>query len=464
MVPKFSIATTADESEIAIQRLAHQSLVDSVTGLPNRALFLDRLTQTLSFARREHWVAALLLVDLPSMRVLSADRGRATADQMLREVAARLRSIARESDSIARIDDDRFAVLLPTGASLPGAIMAADRIVAALSQSVMLEGRDHIPEAHVGIALHPKHAEDADSLFENAAIAAEDATKQNQRYRVYSGSVNNGNGVSQRQQISLTEDLRRASANDFVLHFQPIVSFQSGDTVGLEALARWLHPQQGVLPPDLFIPLAEQTGRIEIVTKWVIDRALSHMHAWRAAGLEIPVSVNLSPVTLHNLSFPDDISSVLDRWGIPPSLLTLEITESAIISDVARASETVHRLHEMGVKVLIDDFGTGYTSLSYIRRLPVSGIKVDKSFISQMREVADDAVIVRSIVDLGHNLGLHVVAEGIEDRETWDLLAALHCSEAQGFYISRPLEAIDVPGWTTDGKWHHRAALNDPIA
>ena len=423
------------------------SLVDSVTGLPNRALFLDRLNQTLSFARRENWIAALLIVDLPSVSQIGTGRGQAIADQLLRETATRLRALARESDSIARIDNSRFAILLPTGASLPGAIMAADRIVSALSEVHRLDGRNIVPVVHVGIALHPKHADSAESLFDNAAAAAEDAAGTNQSYRVYSGNATNGNGATQRQQISLTEDLRGADASEFILHFQPIVSFDSERIVGFEALARWMHPRKGLLIPDLFIPLAEQTGRIEAITAWVIGQALSQCHVWREAGLDVPVSINLSPLTLHNLSFPGEIAAAMERWAVPPEMLMLEITESAIISDVARATETLNRLHDMGVRVWIDDFGTGYTSLSYIRHLPVSGIKVDKSFIAQMSEVGDDAAIVRSIVDLGRNLGLRVVAEGIENRETWDLLADLGCNEAQGFYIGHPLRAEEIPEW-----------------
>tara|TARA_Y100001934_G_scaffold282443_1_gene396213 strand:+ start:2014 stop:2730 length:717 start_codon:yes stop_codon:yes gene_type:complete len=237
VVPKYSIAGTPDQTDSAIQRLASQSLVDSVTGLPNRALFLDRLNQTLSFARRENWIAALLLVDLPSLARLTDQHGQATADQLLREIAARLRSIARESDSIARIDDSRFAVLLPTGVSLPGAVMAADRIVSALTEIHHIEGREVVLEVHVGIALHPKHADSADHLFDHAAIAAQDAAQSSQSYRVYSGNATNGNGASQRQQISLTEDLRSADASEIVLHFQPIVSFDSERIVGFEALA-----------------------------------------------------------------------------------------------------------------------------------------------------------------------------------------------------------------------------------
>ena len=304
-----------------------------------------------------------------------------------------------------------------------------------------------MPVVHVGIALHPKHADSAESLFDNAAAAAEDAAGTNQSYRVYSGNATNGNGATHRQQISLTEDLRGADASEFILHFQPIVSFDSERIVGFEALARWMHPRKGLLIPDLFIPLAEQTGRIEAITAWVIGQALSQCHVWREAGLDVPVSINLSPLTLHNLSFPGEIAAAMERWAVPPEMLMLEITESAIISDVARATETLNRLHDMGVRVWIDDFGTGYTSLSYIRHLPVSGIKVDKSFIAQMPEVGDDAAIVRSIVDLGRNLGLRVVAEGIENRETWDLLADLGCNEAQGFYIGHPLRAEEIPEW-----------------
>jgi EAL domain-containing protein (putative c-di-GMP-specific phosphodiesterase class I) len=239
-------------------------------------------------------------------------------------------------------------------------------------------------------------------------------------------------------------------------NYQPKVTFTPPHIAGVEALLRWNHPQHGLVTPDVFIPLAEQTGIIEPLTGWVLDAALQQYREWLEAGLDIPVSVNLSPVTLHDRSFSDQIARLLEKWRVPARGLVLEITESAIISDVARATETVDKLHEMGVRISIDDFGTGYSSLAYIRRLRVSEIKVDKSFVLNMRDINDDAVIVRSIVDLGRNLGLSVVAEGIEDIETWKLLEDLQCTEAQGYFISRPMDAASLKQWTEESAYGNR--------
>jgi diguanylate cyclase (GGDEF)-like protein len=451
------------EAFSAIERIAQQSLTDSVTGLPNRSLFVDRLQQTISFARRERWEVALVVVDLPSLQLLNAEFGQATGDHMLRELSARLRTLARESDTVARIGGDRFAVLMPTGASLPGAVIAAERVIDALSRPVAMQDAHRRPDVAVGIAIYPEHGEDVEVLLRNAVVAAEEAVRDDKPFAVYAESIATSGVTSQRRQISLTADLQYAIAGgQLLVHYQPIVDFASTELSGVEALVRWQHPTHGLLQPETFVPIAEQTGRIDSLTGWVVDRVLRQCREWSDDGLDIPVSINISPMSLHNLSLADRIGASLETWGIPSSKLILEITESAIISDAARATETVERLHRMGIRVSIDDFGTGYTSLAYIRRLPVSGLKIDKSFVRNMDDFPDDAVIVRSIIDLGHNLGLRVVAEGIEKRVTWDMLAALRCNAAQGYFISPPLDADGMSAWAKSRTWRDRVVPLHP--
>ena len=255
-------------------------------------------------------------------------------------------------------------------------------------------------------------------------------------------------------QLSLAADLRRATEDgEMILHYQPKVVMGGSRLYGVESLVRWQHPERGMIAPDVFIPLAEQSGVIEPLTRWVLDHALMQQREWREQGYRIPVSVNLCPTTLHDTSFPDTVANLLERWAAPRHALSLEITETAIMSDVARATETANRLNGMGVRISIDDFGTGYTSFAYIRKLPINEIKVDKSFVLNMSSVPDDEVIVRSIVTLGLNLGVDVVAEGVEDDTTWNLLAALDCTQAQGYFISPPVAAENLRAWLANSSW-----------
>ena len=238
-----------------------------------------------------------------------------------------------------------------------------------------------------------------------------------------------------------------------ILYYQPKIGFGTATVTGVEALSRWMHPEHGMVPPDTFIPLAEQTGAIVPLTNWLLNEALRQHTEWRNQHIDIPVSVNLSPITLHDSRLPDQIAGLLDRYKVAPSALILEITESAILSDVVRATKTVSDLHDLGVQISIDDFGTGYTSFSYIRSLPIGEIKVDKSFVMNMRTENDDAVIVRTIVDMGKNLGLEVVAEGVEDEETGEVLAGLGCYSCQSYYISKPVDAAALTKWVHESRW-----------
>ena len=410
-----------------------------MTGLAGRALFLDRIEQMIAIARREDRALALMSMDLNRFGSVNKALGHRIGDRLLQEVAARLRAVARESDALARMGGDEFAALLSAGA-----VITAERIVNAMARPFVIQGHRLALGISIGISLYPAHGEDAAAMMRHAEAAVLLAKRDKTGFAIFSGE-DDRDGLDR---IAVTGDLRAAiEQNEIAIHYQPKVNFKTGALCGAEALLRWHSSRHGMVPPDRFIPLAEETGLMIPLTRWVLDGVLAQQAKWCAEGLVVPVAVNLSPTTLHNTDFPDQVGDLLRKWGITADHLVFEITESAIMSDVARATETVNRLDRMGVRISIDDFGTGYTSLAYIRKLPVSEIKVDKSFVLNMQESNDDAVIVRSVVDLGHNLGLDVVAEGVEDRATWDMLTQLGCTTAQGYYICRPVDPAAMAAW-----------------
>ncbi len=291
----------------------------------------------------------------------------------------------------------------------------------------------------------------AENLLHKSMSALYTAKREKSRFMVYTMQQ----ATERRQLLKLSQELPNAIDDQQLrLHYQPMIRMQDSTVVGVEALVRWQHPSKGLLFPDAFIPLAESSGNIEPLTRWVLDAAIKQGSEWLKKGYRLSVSVNISALILHNPIFPDIVNRLLEQSRFPANLLKLEITESAIISDVVRATDVVNRLHELGVKVSIDDFGTGYTSLSYIRKLPVDEIKIDKSFVLNMNTVADDAVIVRTLLELARNLDLSVVAEGVEDRETWYMLAGLGCNVAQGYYMSRPIETETFENWLLDSPWN----------
>ena len=432
------------QTDLLARNVIRHEVYDQLTGLAGRALFLDRIEQMIAIARREHRPLALMSMDLNRFGSVNKALGHRIGDRLLQEVAARLRAVARDSDTLARMGGDEFAGLLSAGTMPAGAVITAERIVNAMARPFVIQGHRLALGISIGISLYPTHGEDAAAMMRHAEAAVILAKRDNSGFAVFSGE-DDRDGIDR---IAVTGDLRAAiEQNEMAIHYQPKVSFESGSLCGAEALLRWQSSRHGMVPPDRFIPLAEESGLMVPLTRWVLDGVLAQQSKWRADGLVMPVAVNLSPTTLHNTDFPDQVGDLLRKWGITADHLVFEITESSIMSDVARATETVNRLDRMGVRISIDDFGTGYTSLAYIRKLPVSEIKVDKSFVLNMQESNDDAVIVRSVVDLGHNLGLDVVAEGVEDRATWDMLTQLGCTTAQGYYICRPVDPVAMAAW-----------------
>lgn len=430
--------------------LQHQAMFDNLTNLPNRVLFADRLQQTLLIARREKRAFGLFAMDLDRFKEINDTLGHHVGDKVLQHVAACARSCLRESDTVARMGGDEFTVLLATISDLDGAIAVAKKILAALAEPFDVAGRTLEIGASIGVVLFPKHGEEADVLMRQADAAMYIAKQTQSGYRVYSEDM--GHGADDR--MALQSELRQAIANDeLVLHYQPKIDFNANQVSGVEALVRWLHPKHGLMSPDKFIPLAEQSGLIKPLTKWVLKTALRQCEEWYRAGVNLSMAVNVSAISIQDPEFPAQMEKMLEDFDVPASQLEIEITETAVMSEPVRAVECIRRLSALGFQVAIDDFGTGYSSMAYLKELLVAKIKIDKSFVKDMAVNHNDAVIVRSTVELGHNLGLKVVAEGVEDQMSWDKLKGLGCDSAQGYYMSRPLPTNDFMDWLQKSKW-----------
>lgn len=430
--------------------LQHQAMFDNLTNLPNRVLFADRLQQTLLIARREKRAFGLFAMDLDRFKEINDTLGHHVGDKVLQHVAACARSCLRESDTVARMGGDEFTVLLATISDLDGAIAVAKKILAALAEPFDVAGRTLEIGASIGVVLFPKHGDEADVLMRQADAAMYIAKQTQSGYRVYSEDM--GHGADDR--MALQSELRQAIANDeLVLHYQPKIDFNANQVSGVEALVRWLHPKHGLMSPDKFIPLAEQSGLIKPLTKWVLKTALRQCEEWYRAGVNLSMAVNVSAISIQDPEFPAQMEKMLEDFDVPASQLEIEITETAVMSEPVRAVECIRRLSALGFQVAIDDFGTGYSSMAYLKELLVAKIKIDKSFVKDMAVNHNDAVIVRSTVELGHNLGLKVVAEGVEDQTSWDKLKGLGCDSAQGYYMSRPLPTKDFMDWLQKSKW-----------
>ena len=422
----------------------HQALHDALTDLPNRTLFHDRVHQALTSARRDHVPAAVMIMDLDRFKEVNDTLGHASGDELLKQVGIRLRESLRESDTVARLGGDEFGVLLPKVLDSAAAVAVARKLRTTLEEPFTIHGLALQMEASIGIALYPDHGTNVQSLLQRADVAMYVAKEHPAGCEVYTRERD----AYSPDRLTLLTELRRAiDRGQLVLHYQPKVDLRTGEIHGVEALVRWKHPERGMVPPDEFIPPAQKTGVIGPLTMFVLDEALRQCRTWALQGLDLCVAVNLSTRNLLDVHLPDTVGELLSRWEVHPSLLELEITESTILADPVRAMQILSRLDEMGVRLAIDDFGTGYSSLAYLKRLPVDELKIDKSFILGMEESENDAVIVRSTIDLGRNLGLRVVAEGVETSTAWNRLASLGCDIAQGYYLSRPIPASELTEW-----------------
>ena len=422
----------------------HLALHDPLTGLPNRSLFHDRAAQALLAARREGGGVALMILDLDRFKEVNDTLGHHNGDLLLKEIGARLREALRASDSVARLGGDEFGLLLPKVLQSDAAVDVAEKIRAALREPFTLQGVRLDLGASVGIALYPEHGADVETLLQRADVAMYVAKEDHAGCELYSAERD---GYSP-SRLALVAELRRAiDERELVLHYQPKAEVRSGRVVGVEALVRWQHPGRGLLGPLEFVPIAERTGLIKDLTLYVLDAALAQLRAWQEEGLEQTVSVNLSARDLLDVELPDTIARLLAHHRVDAERLELEITESVILADPMRARLILSRLSEMGIELAIDDFGSGYSSLAYLKRLPVGVIKIDRSFVMNMEQDENDAVIVRSTIDLGRNLGLKVVAEGVANAEIWNELASLDCDLAQGYHLGRPMPGGAIADW-----------------
>jgi diguanylate cyclase (GGDEF)-like protein len=422
----------------------HQALHDALTGLPNRTLFRERLHQAIAGAAQSGSSVAVMLIDLDRFKEVNDTLGHHNGDLLLQEIGHRLRSLLRHDDTVARLGGDEFAILLPHVPDGAAAAQTARKILESLAQPLVLRDLALDIGASIGIALCPRDGEDADTLLQRADVAMYVAKEAHTGFELYSAERNQYSA----SRLALVAELRHAIQNkELSVVYQPKAELATGAITGVEALLRWQHPRQGFVPPDEFIQVAEHTGLIKPLTLYVLDVALAQCRAWELGGTPLKIAVNLSVRSLLDADLPRDVARLLEHWNVSPSSLQLEITESSIMADPARSLATLTKLSEMGVGLSIDDFGTGYSSLSHLKRLPVDEIKIDRSFVMGMSADENDAVIVRSIIDLGRNLGLRVVAEGVENDELMERLGALGCDVAQGYGLSRPLSAPMLADW-----------------
>lgn len=442
--------TSVAENQAQILKLAYW---DSLTGLPNRARFREAVNQAVGQATPDTPFAVLML-DLDRFKHVNDVLGYGIGDLVLVNVAERLaRHLVREGDLVARLGGDEFGILL-RGGDARLAASVAQRVEQAFGVPLALEGHHVDVGAGIGIACWPQHAEDGDTLLNRAEVAMVAAKRRSSGPLVYEPSID----VASAQTLTLMTELRHAvDCGELRLYLQPKLALDSGRVVGAEALVRWQHPQRGLVPPAQFIPFAEQTGFIRTLTTWVFEEAARHWQALNDEGIELLLSVNLSARDLMDQELPQRFEALLGKHGVGAKAFCLEITESAIMDDPQRALATLDRLSAMGFKLSIDDFGTGYSSLAYLKRLPVDELKIDRSFVQHMHSDADDAMIVRSTIDLAHNLGIVVVAEGVESAQTWDMLRELRCDQAQGFHMGRPMPVTEFPRWSTGWQAGRRA-------
>lgn len=426
------------------QEMEQRALHDTLTGLPNRALLADRFDQALRAAHRDGTAVGLLVIDLDRFKEINDTLGHHYGDELLIQVGPRFARALRESDTIARLGGDEFAVLLTEVSGIDAATEVAHKLQATLTRSFEVEGIELDVEASIGVVVSGEHGVDATTLMQRADIAMYVAKQHSLRVSTYDPA---GDDHSP-ERLALLGDLRRALAHDeLILHFQPKVSLSTGEVCGAEALVRWLHPERGLIQPGDFIPLAENTGLIGPLTRHVLDLALAQSRRWIDAGKPLQLAVNLSARNLLDERLDLMVAELLIEHAVPARLLKLEVTESAIMSDPVRAKELLHRLAEQGIEIAIDDFGAGYTSLGQLKNLPVTELKIDLSYVTTMDTDTSNSLIVRSVIELGHNLGLSAVAEGVESAAILTGLTSFTCDVAQGYHLSRPLPAQAFDEW-----------------
>ena len=462
---RYFVAVGRDITENKRQTAAlqHQALHDALTELPNRTLLSDRIRQGILLAQREHHTMGLLVMDLDRFKDINDTLGHQYGDGILQQVSSRIRIALRESDTVARLGGDEFAVLLPnTGLdqaksiadkllkAIDQPLSIADKLLKAIDQPFDVKGQILHVGVSIGITMYPQHGEDEVTLMQRADVAMYVAKREHRGRAVYDPAADQHS----LRNLALLGELRGAIERDeLLLHFQPKVNLHTGEVCGVESLVRWQHPKHGLMYPDEFVPIAEQTGLIAPLSLWALKAALGVCRSNRDQGIEMDIAVNLSVRNLQDPYFPDKINELINEHCGIPSRLRLEITETAIMADPARALEVLQRLSLMGIKLAIDDFGTGYSSLAHLKQMPVDELKIDKSFVLDMLEDESDEVIVRSIIDLAHNIGISVVAEGVENEALYHKLKDMGCDVVQGYHMSQPVDYAGLMDWLEASGW-----------
>lgn len=442
-------AINAMQSGIAVreQQLAHNALHDPLTGLPNRALAMERLGSAIS-ARRG---VVLIYLGIDNYRVINESFGPEGGERIMRESARVMLDALRERDTAARITGNEFLLLLES-TQVDVGVALADRLYALLKRPLSIDGHEVLLEVCMGIAIYPLNGQSAEELISRAAIACRDAAALPGYLQVYQQDRD----LAHQRQIQLIRDLRSAASDgQLQLYYQPKMDIRSGHVRQAEALLRWQHPELGMVSPAEFIPLAERTGSMFLLTGWVIEEGIRQLSAWNRKGLHMQLSLNISAEDLHGENLLMTVERLLKRYQLSAEQLIFEITESTAMRDPEHSLNVLEKLRDGGISLSVDDFGTGYSSLAHLKRLPVQELKIDQSFIRNLDETSEDAVIVRSTIEMSHNLGLKVVAEGVEYQHTLELLERWHCDTAQGYLISRPMEAVAFEAWV----WKLRATV-----
>jgi diguanylate cyclase (GGDEF)-like protein/PAS domain S-box-containing protein len=437
------------ERVLAERKIEHLAFYDELTGLPNRAKLRSDLQEAINRAQGTGTSLALLVLELIRFREINYTMGHVIGDHLLKQIGPRLRQVAGENATAARISNVQFGVFLPD-LSAREAIHLTSRLLNALKEPLPVGEINYELGAHGGIAFFPGHGTDADVLIRHADIALFQARKVGRDYTIYDAA----HDPYKPQRLAMLGEFNKAIKDgQLQLYCQPKANIQTGPITGAEALVRWLHPVHGMIPPDQFIPLIEPTELIQPLTQWMLKAAIHQCYEWRQKGLMVSLAVNLSMRNLLDADLPETIDGLLQIWGADPHWMGFEVTESSIMADPMASLRVLNQLHQMGFKLFVDDFGTGYSSLSYLMKLPADVIKIDHSFTMNMIVDPHASAIVKSTIEIAHNMGMGVIAEGTASKEIWEALARLGCDEAQGEYICMPMPAKDFSGWLDRSPW-----------
>jgi diguanylate cyclase (GGDEF)-like protein/PAS domain S-box-containing protein len=440
--------TERKKTEGMIRQLAYY---DPLTNLPNRVLLQDRLRKAILAGQRENHPVALILMDLDRFKEINDTLGHHCGDLLLQQVGTQLKSVLWKPDQVARMGGDEFAVLLPRIRAVEDIYLVIRKIRHVLETRFIIEEIPVLVESSIGVAFYPDHGPGAENLLQRADVAMYEAKKKGLEYAIYAPELDRHSP----RRLALMAELRRAIEQDeLFMHYQPMVSLKTHRVIGVEALVRWQHPEYGFIPPDQFIEPAERTGLIRGLTLWILNAVQEQSRIWhQVKQVGLTVSVNLSARNLQDPEIARRIIQMIQECRVAPDTLSFEITETAIMNDPERVMEFIKTIRSLGVWFSIDDFGTGYSSLANLKKLPVDEIKIDRAFVMNLLKNSGEAAIVRSVIDMAHNFNLRVVAEGVENKETYDRLVELGCDEAQGYYMAKPMPVEELTRWLSESPW-----------